>query len=319
MAVGEPRDSFASTAIVGGGAMGTVFAWALTQGGSRVTIVDAAPRLVERVNADGLRLTDPAGNEHRFRVSATTAPGGEPVDAALFAVKSQHTRPAARLVRPIVGDATVLITLQNGWGNADVLREEFPDNPLLIGVAYSSATVLGPAEVHLTNQSPTVVGADRSVDRPLADEFAEIFRTVGLDCVVSDNARTEVWSKLVLNAAILPPSALTGLPMGELGAATGIPDVLTALASEAVAAGRAAGMSVELAEREREIMRVLTSAGPGKASMLQDIEAGRPTEIDAINGAVVHVANLHGISAPVNAAMVALVHARSGRASPPNA
>jgi 2-dehydropantoate 2-reductase len=88
--------------------------------------------------------------------------------------------------------------------------------------------------------------------------------------------------------------------------------VLSALASEAVAVGRAAGMDVALAEREQEIHRVLAAAGPGKASMLQDIEAGRATEIDAINGAVVSMGHLYGVPTPVNAAMVALVKAIGG-------
>jgi 2-dehydropantoate 2-reductase len=124
--------------------------------------------------------------------------------------------------------------------------------------------------------------------------------------------RTEIWKKLVLNCATLPTAALTRLSAGALAEAEEVLSLVDALAAEAVQVARAQGMEIDEDERREAIHAVLARAGAGKPSMLQDVLADRKTEIETVNGAVVAAAAEHGVAAPLNRAMVALVHGLEG-------
>jgi 2-dehydropantoate 2-reductase len=119
--------------------------------------------------------------------------------------------------------------------------------------------------------------------------------------------RTEIWRKLVLNAATLPTAALTTLRAGELGVPGPMLDLVDALAAEAVAVAQAQGLAIELDERVERIHATLERAGAGKPSMLQDAEAHRKTEVERINGAVVAAGDASGVAVPLNRAMLALI------------
>jgi 2-dehydropantoate 2-reductase len=296
--------------VMGGGAMGAVFASALSRGGASVSIVDPSSPLVAKLRADGLRVTDPDRSTKTFAIAASTeAPRGRTASHVLFAVKSQHTRAAATMAADVIGPGTVLVTIQNGWGNDRVLYDAYPDNPIVLGVTYSSATVLAPGDVHFTARGRTMLGGNSKAALAEARTLGVALESGGLPCDVTADARSEGWRKLVLNAAILPPSAILGITMGDLGKSRDLQPLVAALTAEAVAVGKAEGLSVDLDERRAAIDRLLEGAGSGKASMLQDLEAGRQTEIDAINGAVVELGKRHGVPTPTNEVMVALVRA----------
>ena len=319
--------------ILGGGAMGTAFAVAALSGGAEVTILDPSTPLVDAINADGVELTEPDGARRAYAMRAITAPGrgggarhayamrtttalggsdgraAGPADIAIVAVKSQHTVGAVELAGPLIGRQTTVVTLQNGWGNAQKLRAARPDSPLVVGVAYSSATVRGVGRVHVTNRAPTVVGPDQARDRDAAERVAALLTAGGMETRVDDRVTTAIWNKLVLNAAVLAPSALARLKMGDVGRSEHLRPLITAITEEAVAVGQAAGLDIALDERLEQIYAILEGAGDGKTSMLQDVEAERQTEIDAINGAVAEVGREHNIATPANAMMVALITA----------
>jgi 2-dehydropantoate 2-reductase len=124
---------------------------------------------------------------------------------------------------------------------------------------------------------------------------------------VTPHIKTEIWKKLILNAATLPTAALTGLRAGELAQPGSMLDLVDALAAEAVQVARAQGYAIDPTERIERIHTVLAGAGAGKASMLQDAEARRKTEIEVVNGAVVRAAEKMGLDVPLNRAMVALI------------
>ena len=295
-------------AMVGGGAMGGTFAARLSNAGHDVTIVDVAPALVSAVSNSGLLVEGPEG-ELRARLRATSDPSTVgPVDLVFVFVKAQHTRSAAALLEPLVGPSTVVVSLQNGWGNADVLVERVSGVQLVIGVTYHSATALGPAHVRHSGQGPTFVGPYLAeAGLAAAERAAAALESAGFEIVVTGDVKTEIWRKLVLNAATLPTAALTGLRAGELGQPGPTLDVVDALAGEAVAVAQAQGLEIDFAERRDRIHATLERAGAGKPSMLQDVEAHRKTEIERINGAVVAAAEATGVDVPINRAMVALI------------
>jgi 2-dehydropantoate 2-reductase len=296
-------------AVVGAGAMGSIFGAGFAEGGHETVLVDVARPLVDAINADGITI-DRKGEVRDVRVPATTDPGSVgPVDLVVFFVKCYHTEAAARSAAPLVGGSTLVASLQNGWGNGETLARAFPAERIAVGVTYHSGTVKGLADIAHTGIGPTVVGPYEGGDVARAHLLVEAIESAGFEVTASPQIRTEIWKKLVLNAATLPTAALTGLTAGGLGEPGSMLDVVDGVAREAVATARAQGYEIDEGERVEFIHGLLERAGPGKPSMLQDVEAGRRTEIDVINGAVTRAAEQHGVDAPLNRTMVAMVKA----------
>lgn len=298
-------------AIVGGaGAMGGVWASRLGQAGHDVAIVDPSPPALAAIAADGLVIERKDGTttvSHPVATAEAAAIG--PVEAVLFFTKSYHTAAAAAGARPLVGAETTVVSLQNGWGNADTLATIFPPDRIVMGVTYHSATVRAPGRIAYTNDAgPTFVGpyAD-GADLARAEAVGSAMAAAGIETTVLATVKTEIWKKLILNCATLPTSALTGLYAGQLDRTPPMRDLLDALATEATMVARALGYAITPEERIGTIHDLLSRGGTGKASMLQDAEGRRPTEIAVINGAVVREAARLGLAVPVNEAMVALI------------
>ncbi len=294
-------------AVVGAGAMGTIFGARFHEAGHDTVLLDVVQPLVEAINAAGVTVV--RGEEERtVRVPATTDPATVgPCDLVVFFVKCYHTAQAAEGARPLVGPSTVVASLQNGWGNGDVLAAVYPPDQIVVGVTYNSGTVLGPARVAHPGVGPTYMGPYQGDSTDGAERLAEAVRSGGLEAQVVTPIRPEIWKKLILNAATLPTAALTGMNAGALTAHGLMHDLVTDTAREAVAVARALGYDIDEEERVAYIHQLLERAGPTRGSMLQDFEAGRRTEIDVINGAVVRAADETGLAAPLNRAFVALV------------
>ncbi len=140
-----------------------------------------------------------------------------------------------------------------------------------------------------------------------AARLAEALESAGLAATVASPVRPEIWKKLILNAASLPASALTGMTAGALGTSQDMLDLVSETTREAVAVAQALGYDIDYDERIGTILGLVEKAGPTKASMLQDVEAGRRTEIDVINGAVVRAADEAGVAVPINRALMQLI------------
>jgi 2-dehydropantoate 2-reductase len=294
-------------AVVGAGAMGSIFGARFAQAGHDTVLVDVAAPLVERINDAGVTVV--RGDEETVtRVPATsdTASVG-PVDLVVVCVKCYHTESAAELARPLVGPDTVVASLQNGWGNGDVLAAAFPPEQVVVGVTYNSGTVLDVGRVAHPGVGPTTMGPFADGATAGAELLARALADGGLEAAVAVPVRPEIWKKLILNAATLPTAALTGMNAGALTAHAEMRALVTDTAREAVAVARALGYEIDEEERVAYIHGLLERAGPTKASMLQDFEAGRRTEIDVINGAVVRAADEHGVPVPLNRAFCRLV------------
>jgi 2-dehydropantoate 2-reductase len=162
--------------------------------------------------------------------------------------------------------------------------------------------------VHPADQ-PTIVGsfADGETDETRPARLAQAIADGGLDVSVASPVRPEIWKKLILNAATLPTACLTGMHAGALTEHAPMHELVSDTAREATAVARGLGYDIDAQERIDTIHALLERAGPSKGSMLQDFEAGRKTEIDVINGAVVRAADEQGVDVPLNRAFVQLV------------
>ena len=294
-------------AVVGAGAMGSIFGARFAGAGLETALVDVAQPLVDKINADGVTVVR-GEEETTTRVPATSDPASiGVVDLVVFFVKCYHTRSAAETARPLVGPETVVASLQNGWGNGDVLVSVYDPAQVVVGVTYNSGTVLELGRVAHPGVGPTYMGPYAGESLAGSERLADALTRGGLEAHVTREIRPEIWKKLILNAATLPTAALAGMNAGALTAHGDMHELVSETAREAVAVARSLGYEIDEQERVYYIHALLERAGPTKASMLQDFEAGRQTEIDVINGAVVSAADENGVSVPLNRAFVSLV------------
>jgi 2-dehydropantoate 2-reductase len=294
-------------AVVGAGAMGAIFGARFAQAGHDTHLLDVAVPLVDKINSDGITVVR-GDDETVTQVPATTDPASVgPVDLVVFCVKCYHTPSAAEDARPLVASRTVVASLQNGWGNGDVLAGVFPPEQIVVGVTYNSGTVLDVGRVAHPGVGPTTVGSFTDGEGGGPERLAEALIDGGLEATVASPIRPEIWKKLILNAATLPTGALIGMNAGALTAHPDMKQLVSETAREAVAVARALGYDIDEQERIDAIHGLLERAGPARGSMLQDFEAGRRTEIDVINGAVVRAAGDTDVPVPINRAFVALV------------
>ena len=283
----------ADVAVVGGtGAMGGLWAGRLAAAGRRVAIVGRDGAAIGGIARDGLRVERDGESELSRPVTTVDPATLGPADVVFVWVKGPQTAAAAELLRPMVGPATTVVTLQNGMGNADTLAGVVDPEQIVIGITYDGATLRGPGHVVHTGRGPAYVGPYRpggSMAR--AEAVDALLRAAGFESQATPAVATDIWRKLIHTASCLPVAALTDLPNGELVEPGPVRDLMDSLAREATAAARANGHDIDPDERIERIHTVLGRAPAGIVSMLADVRARRPTEIATINGAVVRVSD----------------------------
>lgn len=295
--------------ILGAGALGCAIGAALTEGGSDVWLINRDARHVEAMNRHGLRI-ERAGRDTYLPVrAARSADEVGAVDLVVVLVKSFSTREAIEGAKSLMGDNTVVLSLQNGLGHEDILAEVVGRERVLAGKTYVGGVLLGPGYiVSGIEGKETLIGElDGSLSHRV-QAIAEVFNRAGLHTTVSANIMGTMWDKLLINVATGALSGITRLVYGELYAIPQIRETALAAVAEAMAVAKAAGIRLSFTDPEQ----AWTLAAEGlpaafKTSMLQSLEKGSPTEIDFINGSVVRWGQRLNVPTPVNAALVACI------------
>jgi 2-dehydropantoate 2-reductase len=299
------------TVILGAGAMGSMMGGLLARGGNEVVLVDVATEIVQAIEQDGLKIEDKTGQQLIVKLKAANDPKQiGPADLLIVFVKCYHTETAVRQAAPMIGPNTIVLSLQNGWGNADLIRKLTGPERLLVGVSYHSAVLLAPGHVLHAGQGPTYLGElDGSVSARVS-AITELFGSAGISITASSNVLNEIWSKLALNAVTLPTSASIRITADQLLRTREMESLMEGLLTEVVAVARAQNISLNFDERWQAIRNLLSRLAPNtKGSMLQDVERRRQTEIDVINGAIVEAGARFGIPTPYNQSMLSLIKA----------
>ena len=200
-----------------------------------------------------------------------------------------------------------MLTLQNGLGNQELLEEVIPRGRILLGVTTYPADLLGPGHVGSHGEGEIRLMTADGVHRPIADAVAAMLNASGQTAMVDPDLAVAIWSKVAFNCAMNSICAVTGCRVGELGANPDGRALALDIAGEVVAVARKAGVAVEAETVRATIEHAMDTHLAHKPSMLQDMLAGRPTEIASINGAVVAIAARLGQPAPRTAALYALV------------
>jgi 2-dehydropantoate 2-reductase len=291
--------------IVGTGAMGSLFAARLVQAGHPVTMLGTWKDGLETIRAGGVHFIDANGEERVFPIHATDDPREcSGVRHALVLVKAWQTERAARQLGDCLAQDGLAVTLQNGLGNRETLLRSLGPGRVALGVTTTGATLLAAGKVKAGGEGSLSIERNERLD-PLE----EALRSASFNVQVVDDARSLIWGKLVINSAINPLTALLRVPNGELLARPPAREMMHALALETAQVARAEGIILPFSDPAAAAEDVARRTAANRSSMLQDVERGAPTEIDSINGAVVEMAQKHGIPTPTNQACWQLVRA----------
>ena len=314
--------------VIGAGAVGGTLAALLDRAGHEVEVTARGDHLAA-IRAGGIRLNGGWG-EHTARVAAGEILSTRP-ELALLATKAQDAATALAANAAALGD-TPLVVVQNGLGGLRVAHEALPASPLMGGLALMATSYLAAGEVTVTAPLPLVLGAGPGTDAALLDRTATVLRSA-LPVEVTPDIEGAQWTKLLINHVNALP-AITGLSVQEVVADSGLRRVMTASMRETVRLARRLGIRFgELQGVSGSVLgwigRVPLGVGavfprmlarrmgdvPNPGSTLQSIRRGQLTEIDFLNGAVVAAAAQRGLTVPVNARIVELVHEveRTGR------
>jgi len=290
--------------VFGAGAIGSFFGALLSQRHD-VTLIGRAEHIAA-IKSRGLRVrgkTAIIAKPHAaMRVSRTARP-----DFVFVATKSYDTANAMFALHPFA-DRAIFITLQNGLGNAETIAKTA--RRVVAGTTTHGVTFVGPGEIRHAGIGETVLGAWGGVDESDLVRLRDLLADVGVVASVTSDIRTELWSKLVVNASINPIAALAELPNGRLVRDKHLLAVVEMVCREATDVAKAEGARVDQEELRHRTLLVAKRTASNRASMLQDLDRNRRTEIDAITGSIVRAAKHHRIPVPLNAALYALVRAR---------
>ena len=295
-------------AIVGAGAMGSLFGTLLAEGGHAVWLFDVWQEHIDAVNQNGVTL-EFDGRTRRVRLKATTDPLqiGE-AELVLVFVKATQTKSAAKTAARLAGSKGLVMTLQNGMGNAETIAHIITPRRILVGTTAHGATMLGSGSIRHAGTGPTTVGmwADGEKEFQNARQIADQFTQIGIETTAVKDVRPVIWDKLLVNVGINAITALTGIKNGQILDLELTRELSRAAIEEAASVAQARGIQMRK-DPATHVFQVAAATAANRSSMGQDVDHGRPTEIEAINGFVVREAESLGISAPVNRTLTALV------------
>jgi len=295
--------------VVGAGSIGSLFAAHLATVAD-VLVLTRREEHARALNEQGLRVS----GRHDFTARVTAAADARDLpdfDLGIVATKANAVEEAAESLGGKFAGATIM-TVQNGLGAEEIVRAHGAW-PLISGVTFMSGTKHSDAHVEYILDTPTWLGPYGETPFERVDEVARLLVDSGLKAEALADLRPAQWSKLIFNATVNGVAALTGLPHDEHFAAEGDPGDLGHLVHELVVEGKRVAVTagVELRDDPWEMNVLATKRGSAHyPSMLEDVEAKRPTEVELINGALVREAARHGVEAPLQTAIYRLVKAR---------
>lgn len=288
--------------------MGSLFGGMLAEAGNNVWLVDVWKEHVDAIRQRGLRIKAPSGERLIPKVKAVVSAqeAGES-ELVLVFVKSTVTEQAVRGAKPLFGQETLVLTLQNGLGNVERIASVIGSSMILAGVTAQGATVLGPGEIYHAGAGPTSIGEIAGPATPRVERVAKLLDEAGIKTQVSDNVMGLMWGKLLVNVGVNALTALTGLRNGELLDHPEAVELMELAVLEGYRVAQAKGIELPYEDPVAHTKEVARATAQNRSSMLQDVSNRRKTEIEMINGAIVREGQVLGIQTPVNRTLTNLV------------
>ena len=300
--------------IVGAGAMGSLFGGLLAESGSDVTLIDVNDAHIGAIRADGLHLATDSGERwvNALRIcrpeDATDVP-----DLLVVFTKTLHTSAALSGVKHLIGSEVHVLSLQNGLGNVEKIGEFAAPERILVGVTTWPADMVSPGYVHSHGQGVVRLMAADGNARPIVSSVSEALSRAGLQCTSDATVWAAIWEKVAFNAALNSICAVSGCTVDQLGLVPDGGHLADTVVMEVLSVAQRLGIDVNPAKCRANVAVAIAQHKGHKPSMLQDILAGRRTEIEAINGAVVATAGRFDMRLPTTETLLSLVRLAEAR------
>lgn len=295
----------AEITIIGTGAMAMLVGARLAKGGIKVRLLGTWQACIDAVNKQGIGIVE-HGSTRFYQAEAYLDPGKlKDTDQALVLVKSWQTARAASQLKSILSEEGIALTLQNGLGNGEILTAALRQERTSLGVTTYGATVLGPGKV-----KPGGEGVISVLEHPRLTELIGMLQEAGFIVQQFPDLSGLVWGKLVINVAINPLTGLLEVNNGKLLESPPITKLMGLAAREAAAVAAQLGIPLNFKDPAQAAEAVAQATGENLSSMLQDIQRGAPTEVDALCGAVVRMGKEVQVSTPVNEILQMLIQGK---------
>jgi 2-dehydropantoate 2-reductase len=292
--------------MIGAGAMGGVYGGLLARAGFDVTLIDPREDHIGKIRNEGMAIEGVRG-AHVVRLKAQCDHTGlPPADLAVIFTDANATRDAAKAARQLLKPNGFALTLQNGIGNVEALVEELGKERVMAGVSMNSAANPAAGLSAYTNVGMTSIGELDGRDTARVQQVAEMLNKAEIPTEIIPDPMNWIWGKFVLNCGINALTAITGLRSGEIYRTPEVSALQDRLIDEIMAVVERKNLKLPEQDPRRKI-KEHCRIRYNKPSMMQHIEQGRRTEIDALNGALVREARALGIATPYNEAVVAIV------------
>ncbi|HAX61270.1 MAG TPA: hypothetical protein DCX95_01745 [Elusimicrobia bacterium] len=290
--------------IIGAGAMGMLFAGLLSKGGNDVYLLTRNKKTGKILKKNGIKIsgiTKTIIQSSRLKITTNPAEICHP-DLVIILVKSYDTISTVPSIKKMMGKNTVVLTLQNGLGNYEVLSKYLNKKMIISGTTSESSTLVKAGEVVRTGKGDTIIE-----ENDFSGQIAGIFNRCRLKTVLSDKIESVIWSKLVLNCAINPVAAVSGARNGEIIKHKNLFEVAVETGKEVVTVAKKLKIKILFSDVAREIKSICLATSKNTNSMLADILSKRKTEIDSLNGAVVKIAEKLKVPVPVNKSLYGII------------
>lgn len=303
--------------VVGAGAIGSVFGCLLKDKGHEVGLLEPSSRL-DDIRELGLRVSGLFGDHKCDGFALYSSHLDVPTDyydLVLITVKSFHTRAAAKQIAPKVREDALVLSLQNGLGNYEAIRDEVGEQRTVAARVIFGAALPARAHAEVTVYAePVMIGSPvNAVDMDKLADIARAFSDAGIPTEATTEIMKYIWAKILYNSALNPLSALLNVPYGRLLESDGTKNLISRMVREMFAVAQAQGHELfwEKPEDYIELLfgKLVPNTAAHFASMAQDLQAGRRTEIEALNGAIVRIGGELGVDCPANAAVSDLMRA----------
>jgi 2-dehydropantoate 2-reductase len=293
--------------IVGPGAMGCLFAAYLAKSSQEIWLLDKNKQRAAKINDCGISLEGSSG-VWQAKPKATANPDeiGQ-ADLILICVKSFNTKIAIEQIKPLLTSETKILTLQNGIGNIEIIAELAGQEKVIAGVTNEGATLIDTGKIYHAGRGETIIGSIDGKTPVALRTLREIFNQVGLECKMSRDIKSLLWSKLIINVGINALSAITRLPNGKLIEHEGTKRILRDAVTEAARIAKRKRIKLIFDDPLAKVEAVCEGTQNNLSSMLQDVLRKKRTEVDFINGVIVRLACELGIDVPTNKFLLDLV------------
>jgi len=296
------------TVVVGAGAMGTFITARLYMAGNEVWLLEVNDKRVKKIKENGICLEENE-DSHVLKFPTITSNPEEigAADAIIIMVKAFDTEDAVKLILPIISEKTVILTLQNGMGNVELISKYITKERVIAGTTSHGALLIDDGHVRHTGFGDTIIGSLSADLENNTNKLKELFDNSGIKTTISNEVTSLLWGKLLINMSINPLTAIMRIKNGRIVELPHLIEIIKQLLVESLKVATRIGVNIPYDNPIEKITEVSRNTSQNNSSMLQDILAGRRTEINQINGAIVTYGKQCGVETPVNKMLTELV------------